>query len=112
MRALHLAPFHRRVRFIWAYAVWSRMREQVVVDREEQEAMKARVREVVTVDTTYERIREALESLGFLAKEDKPALALWESREHELFVLVHMDPKTGGLRDYEVKTFEEMEGID
>lgn len=74
--------------------------------------MKARVREMVTVETTYERIREGLTDLGFLAKEDKPALALWENPEHELFVMVHMDPKTGRLQDYEVKTFEEMEGAD
>lgn len=88
------------------------MKRQASIDREEQEALKARVREMVTVETTYERIRESLASLGFVAKEDKPALALWENREHELFVMVHMDSETGKLQDYEVKTFEEMEGFE
>ncbi len=89
-----------------------RMREQIQVDREEQETMKGRVREMITANTTYDGIREGLEALGFRAKEDKPALALWESGEHELFVMVHMDMQTGRLRDYEVKTFEEMEGFE
>lgn len=88
------------------------MRERIEINRDEQEAMKARVREMVTVDTTYDRIRESLAGLGFVAKEDKPALALWENREHELFVMIHMDPETDRLRDYEVKTFEEMEGYE
>jgi len=88
------------------------MREQLQVDREEQEAMKARVREMIAATTTYDGIREGLEELGFRAKEDKPGLALWENSEHELFVVVHMDPETGGLRDYDVKTFEETEGFE
>lgn len=88
------------------------MKRQASIDREEQEALKARVREMVTVETTYDRIREGLVDLGFVAKEDKPALALWENREHELFVMVHMSPETGRLQDYEVKTFEEMEGYE
>ena len=74
--------------------------------------MKARVREMIAATTTYDGIREGLEELGFRAKEDKPGLALWENSEHELFVMVHMDPKTGGLRDCEVKTFEETEAFE
>jgi len=88
------------------------MRKQVQIDREEQEAMKGCAREVITGGAAYDGIREGLENLGFRAKEDDPALALWENREHELFVMVHMDPETGRLRDYEVKTFEEMEGFE
>jgi len=74
--------------------------------------MKGCAREVITGGAAYDGIREGLENLGFRAKEDDPALALWENREHELFVMVHMDPETGRLRDYEVKTFEEMEGFE
>ncbi|MCE5337579.1 MAG: hypothetical protein LLF90_02690 [Methanomicrobiaceae archaeon] len=88
------------------------MRKQVQIDREEQEAMMGRVREIITGGATYDGIREGLAGLGFRAKEDNPALALWENREHELFVMVHMDPETGRLGDYEVKTFEEMEGFE
>ncbi|MCM2466270.1 hypothetical protein [Methanoculleus oceani] len=88
------------------------MREQIEIDREEQEAMKNRVREMIVANTTYDGIREGLEALGFRAKEDKPALALWENSEHELFVMVHMDPGTGRLGDCEVKTFEETEGFE
>ncbi|MBP7411476.1 hypothetical protein [Methanoculleus sp. 10] len=88
------------------------MQRQVPIDREEQEAMKGRVREIITTNPAYDGIRAGLERLGFQAKEDNPALALWENREHELFVMVHMDPDTGRLRDYEVKTFEEMEGFE
>lgn len=88
------------------------MHEPVQIDREEQEAMKGRVREMIAATTTYDGIREGLEGFGFRAKEDRPALALWENSEHELFVMVHMDPEGGGLRDYEVKTFEEMEGFE
>ncbi|NQS77601.1 MAG: hypothetical protein HQQ74_02580 [Methanoculleus bourgensis] len=82
----------------------------ILVDREEQEAMRGRVREIITGGATYGEIREGLRNLGFQAKEDKPALAIWESSDYELFVMVHVDPGTGKLRDYEVKTFEEMEG--
>ncbi len=74
--------------------------------------MRARVQELIAGNTTYNGIRAGLEGLGFRAKEDKPALALWESGEHELFVMVHMDPKTGSLQDCEVKTFEETEGFE
>ncbi len=88
------------------------MREQIEVDREGQEAMKSRVREMIVANATYDGIREGLEALGFQAKEDNPALALWESRKHELFVMVHMDPETGRLGECEVKTFEEMEGFE
>lgn len=72
--------------------------------------MRGRVREIITGGATYGEIREGLRNLGFWAKEDKPALAIWESGEHELFVMVHIDPESGRLRDYEVKTFEEVEG--
>ncbi|MCK8519252.1 hypothetical protein [Methanoculleus sp. 7T] len=88
------------------------MRKRILVDREEQEAMRGRVREVVTGSSGYDEIKKGLENLGFRAKEDKPALALWESGEHELFVMVHIDPDTGKLRDYEVMTFEEAEGFE
>ncbi len=88
------------------------MREQLEVDREEQEAMKTRIREMIIANGTYDGIREGLEALGFRAKEDRPALALWENSRHELFVVVHMDPETGRLRDCEVKTFEETEGFE
>lgn len=88
------------------------MRKRILVDREEQEAMRGRVREVVTGSADYDEIKEGLLRLGFRAKEDKPALALWESSEHELFVMVHIDPDTGRLRDYEVMTFEETEGFE
>ncbi|WP_214020687.1 hypothetical protein [Methanoculleus sp.] len=88
------------------------MPKRVQIDREEQEAMKGRVREMIVANATYDGIRKGLEGLGFRAKEDKPALALWESREHELFVVVHMDPETGSLQDCEVKTFEETEGFE
>ncbi|MDK2889482.1 MAG: hypothetical protein PWR21_113 [Methanoculleus sp.] len=71
-----------------------------------------RVREMIAANATYDGIRAGLEALGFRAKEDRPALALWESGEHELFVVVHTDPKTGRVRDYEVKTFEETEGFE
>lgn len=74
--------------------------------------MKARVRGLIAANTTYDGIRAGLEGLGFRAKEDKPALALWESSEYELFVMVHMDPKTGSLQDCKVKTFEETEGFE
>jgi len=84
----------------------------ILVDREEQEAMRGRVREIITGGATYGEIREGLQDLGFQTKEDKPALALWESSDYELFVMVHIDPETGRLRDYEVKTFEEMEGYE
>lgn len=88
------------------------MPEQVPIDRDAQEAMKARVRETLAGNLTYDEIREALGALGFRAKEDRPALALWENGEHELFVLVHIDPETGRLRDYAVSTFEEAEGFE
>lgn len=88
------------------------MVKRVQIDREKQEAMKARVRELIAGNTTYDGIRAGLEGLGFRAKEDKPALALWESGEHELFVVVHTDPKTGSMQDCEVKTFEETEGFE
>ncbi|MDD3070333.1 MAG: hypothetical protein PHX88_03975 [Methanoculleus horonobensis] len=88
------------------------MPEQVPIDRDAQEAMKARIREMFAANPTYDEVREILGSLGFQAKEDRPALALWESGEHELFVLVHIDPKTGTLRDHAVSTFEEMEGFE
>ncbi|MDV4343330.1 hypothetical protein HL657_09170 [Methanoculleus sp. YWC-01] len=88
------------------------MPRRIEINREEQEAMRARVRELIATNTTYNGIRAGLEGLGFRAKEDKPALALWESGEHELFVMVHMDPKTGSLQDCEVKTFEETEGFE
>jgi len=84
----------------------------ILVDREEQEAMRGRVREFITGGATYGEIREGLQDLGFQTKEDKPALALWESGDYELFVMVHIDPETGRLRDCEVKTFEEMEGYE
>jgi len=74
--------------------------------------MRGRVREVVTGSSGYDEIKKGLENLGFRAKEDKPALALWESGEHELFVMVHIDSDTGKLRDYEVMTFEEAEGFE
>ncbi|MCK9298184.1 MAG: hypothetical protein M0P21_04375 [Methanoculleus sp.] len=88
------------------------MPRRIEINREEQEAMRARVQELIAGNTTYNGIRAGLEGLGFRAKEDKPALALWESGEHELFVMVHMDPKTGSLQDCEVKTFEETEGFE
>ena len=88
------------------------MHRQVAIDREAQETMKTRVREVIAAGPAYDDIRAALEDLGFQAKEDNPALALWENGENELFVMVHMDPDTGRLRDYEVKTFEDMEGFE
>ncbi|KDE55395.1 hypothetical protein [Methanoculleus sp. MH98A] len=88
------------------------MPEQVPIDRDAQEAMKARIREKLAAKPTYDEVREALGALGFQAKEDRPALALWENGEHELFVLVHMDPKTGRLRDHVVSTFEEAEGFE
>ncbi len=74
--------------------------------------MIGRVRDVLTANATYDEIRKGLEGLGFRAKEDRPALALWENPEHELFVMVHMDPATGKLRDHEVSTFEETEGFE
>ena len=82
------------------------------IDRDVQEAMKERVREVVTVNAPYERIREALWDLGFQAKEDKPALALWENPEYELFLMIHVNPETGLLQNYDVRTFEETEGYE
>ena len=85
------------------------MPEQVPIDREAQGSMKDRVREMFDANPTYDEIRGALGALGFQAMEDRPALALWESGEHELFVLVHMDPETGRLQDHMVSTFEEME---
>lgn len=94
-------------------SIGARMRKTgILVDREEQEAMRGRVREIITGGTVYGEIREGLRNLGFQAKEDKPALAIWESSDYELFVMVHVDPETGRLRDYEVKTFEEMEGYE
>lgn len=88
------------------------MPEQVPLNRDAQEAMLARIREDLAADPTYDEIRIFLETLGFQAKEDRPALALWENGEHELFVLVHIDPKTGSPRDYAVSTFEEVEGFE
>jgi len=88
------------------------MPEQVPLNRDAQEAMLVRIREDLAADPTYEEIRKLLETLGFQAKEDRPALALWENGEHELFVLVHIDPKTGSPRDYAVSTFEEVEGFE
>ncbi|ABN57694.1 MULTISPECIES: hypothetical protein [Methanoculleus] len=88
------------------------MPEQVPIDRDAQEAMKARIRETLAANPAYAEVREALEALGFRAKEDRPALALWENGEHELLVLVHIDPKTGRLRDHMVSTFEETEGFE
>ncbi|BBL68846.1 hypothetical protein [Methanoculleus chikugoensis] len=88
------------------------MPEQVPIDRDAQEAMKARIRETFAANPTYDEVRELLGALGFHAKEDRPALALWENGEHELFVLVHIDPKTGTPRDYAVSTFEEAEGFE
>jgi hypothetical protein len=88
------------------------MHRQVTIDREEQERVRARVREVIATSPAYGDIRAGLEHLGFQAKEDNPALALWENGENELFVMVHMDPDTGRLRGCEVKTFEEMEGFE
>jgi hypothetical protein len=88
------------------------MKRQVLVDREEQEAMKGRVREALAGGGTYDDIRRRLEGLGFRAKEDNPALSLWENPEHELFVMVHMDPKTGRLQESDVRTFEETEGFE
>lgn len=72
--------------------------------------MRGRVREAIAGGETYDEIRKALKDLGFQAKEDNPALGLWENPEHELFVMVHMDPQTGRLRDSDVRTFEETEG--
>lgn len=74
--------------------------------------MKSRVREAIIGSETYGDLRRSLEGFGFRAKEDNPALGLWEDGEHELFVVVHMDPKTGRLHDSEVKTFEETEGFE
>ncbi len=74
--------------------------------------MKGRVREVIAGSETYDEIRRSLENLGFRAKEDNPALGLWEDHEHELFVMVHADSKTGRLLDSYVRTFEEAEGYD
>lgn len=74
--------------------------------------MRRRVREAIAAGGTYDEIRTSLESLGFRAKEDNPALGLWENHEYELFVMVHMDPGTGRLRDSEVMTFEETEGFE
>lgn len=88
------------------------MPEQVPFDREAQEAMRARIREMLDENPAYNEIRDTLVALGFQAKEDRPALALWENGEHELFVLVHIDPETGGLQDHMVSTFEEMEGFE
>jgi hypothetical protein len=85
------------------------MHKGVVIDREEQQAMVERVQNVITGNATYEGMREELYNMGFSVKEDKPALAIWESPQFEIFVLIHMDPETGDLRDHEVKTFEEME---
>ena len=88
------------------------MKRQVLVDRDEQEAMKGRVREAIAGGETYDDIRQRLEGLGFRAKEDNPALALWENPEHELFVMIHMDAGAGKVRDYDVRTFEETEGYE
>jgi len=84
----------------------------ILVDREEQEVMRGRARAVIAGGATYDEIREGLQGLGFQAKEDNPALAIWENHEYDLFVLVHMNRETGRLQDYEVKTFEEMEGFE
>ncbi|MDN5340372.1 MAG: hypothetical protein PWQ30_1481 [Euryarchaeota archaeon] len=88
------------------------MPEQVPIDRNAQEALRARIREKLTANPTYDEVREFLGALGFQAKEDRPALALWENGEYELFVLVHIDQKSGRLRDHAVSTFEEAEGFE
>ena len=88
------------------------MPEQVPLNRDAQEAMKARIRENLAADPTYDEVRELLGTLGFHAKEDRRALALWENGEHELFVLVQIDPETGRLRDHAVSTFEEVAGFE
>jgi hypothetical protein len=62
------------------------MPRRIEINREEQEAMRARVQELIAGNTTYNGIRAGLEG--------------------------HMDPKTGSLQDCEVKTFEETEGFE
>jgi hypothetical protein len=88
------------------------MGKEILIDREAQQAMRDRVEKMIRETATYEGIRKELHNMGFWAEEDNPALALWESGEYELFVVVHMDPDTGKLRDYAVSTFEETEGGD
>ncbi|MDD2473610.1 MULTISPECIES: hypothetical protein [unclassified Methanoculleus] len=86
------------------------MRGSIAAYRKEQETRKGRVREMIAASTTYGDVCKGLEDLGFRAREDNPALALWENPEYELFVIVRMNPETGRLQEYGVSTFEEAEG--
>ncbi len=85
---------------------------EIAIDREEQNAAKARAREVITANPAYDEIQAGLKEPGFLSKEGNPALALRESLMHQLFVMIHMNRDTGRFGDCVVKTFEGMEGFE
>jgi hypothetical protein len=86
-------------------------RRTIQLDPEEQGVVRAQVLSIIAGGATYDEIREGLQGLGFQAKEDNPALGIWENHEYDLFVLVRMDRETGRLQEFMVKTFEEMEGF-
>jgi hypothetical protein len=82
------------------------------IDREQQRAMMERVEGIIQqYRYHYEEIRDELMDMGFVAKEDNPGLAIWENPDHELFVLIRINPERK-YESHQIATFEDMEGLE
>ncbi|GLI47828.1 hypothetical protein [Methanoculleus bourgensis] len=80
----------------------------MVANREEQQNVIGKVREILSTYHTRDAVREELESLGFDVRAEHGDVVSLENTHAEIFVQIFVNDR-GDLFDSHVVTFDEIE---
>jgi len=80
----------------------------MAANREEQQSVIEKVREILSTYHTRDAVREELESLGFDVRAEHGDVVSLENTHAEIFVQIFVNDR-GDLFDSHVVTFDELE---
>lgn len=80
----------------------------MAITEEEQQAVLAKIRDVLSTYYTRDAVRSELESLGFVVRAEHGDVVSMENAPAEIFVQLYINER-GDVFDSHVVTFEEIE---